>query len=62
MCDGDAGNMYIGQCMSGPVLYNLGGIVLSDTQQTVLTNLECFYLRVPSCTALVGALAECCSN
>ena len=29
-----------------------GGIVLSDTQQTVPTNLEYFYRRVPSCRAL----------
>ena len=28
-----------------------GGIVLSDIQQTVLTNLGYFYLRVPSCRA-----------
>ena len=29
-----------------------GGIVLSDIQQIVLTNLEYFHLRVPNCSAL----------
>ena len=32
-----------------------GGIVLADTQQPVLINLEYFYLRVPSCTALAAS-------
>ena len=43
---------------STPVLYNPSGIVLSDTQQAVLTNLEYFYLRVPSCTALLDSPAH----
>ena len=34
-----------------PVLYNPGGILLSDIQKIVLTNLEYFYLRVPSVAA-----------
>ena len=40
------------------VLYNPSGIVLSDTQQAVLTNLEYFYLRVPGCTALLDSPAH----
>ena len=39
------------------VLYNPGRFVLSAIQQTVLTNLYYFYLRVPSCRALGGVQA-----
>ena len=35
------------------VLFNPGGqIALSDIQETLLTNVEHFYLRVPSCRTL----------
>ena len=34
------------------MLYHPGGIILSDIQKIVLTHLEYFYLRVPSCRAL----------
>ena len=40
------------------MLYNTGGILLSDIQKIVLTNLKCFYLRVRSCRALVQDVAE----
>ena len=36
------------------MLYNPGGIVLSDIQQIALTNLEYFYIWVPGCRALVA--------
>ena len=35
------------------VFHSPGGIVLSDIQQFVMTNIEYFYLRVPSCRPLV---------
>ena len=40
-----------GWLRAAAVLYNPSGIVLSNIQQVVLTNLEYFHLRVPSCRA-----------
>ena len=37
-----------------PVLYSPAGIVLSLIQETILANLEYFYLGIPSCRALVA--------
>ena len=41
-----------------PVVYNPSEIFLSDVQPTVLTNLDCVYLRVPRCRALLETPAH----